>query len=55
MIRNPFAGRYEPDLMPFRRRFRELGRELAAGVVERLGGSAMIEAYGKGVDRRRRR
>ncbi|MBR1270358.1 amino acid synthesis family protein [Bradyrhizobium sp. AUGA SZCCT0222] len=49
VIRNPFAGRYQPDLMPFQASLRALGRELGAGLMERLGGSAMIEAYGKGI------
>ena len=49
IIRNPFAGRYEPDLMPFQAELRELGRELATGLIARLGGKDSIEAYGKGM------
>ncbi|MGY8705946.1 amino acid synthesis family protein [Bradyrhizobium sp. 18BD] len=49
VIRNPFAGRYEPDLMPFQASLRELGRELASGLIAQLGGAARIEAYGKGI------
>jgi hypothetical protein len=49
IIRNPFAGRHEPDLMPFQADLRELGRELATGLIERLGGRDRIEAYGKGM------
>ena len=49
VIRNPFAGRYEPDLMPFQASLRELGRELAAALIARLGGADSIEAYGKGI------
>ncbi|CAN5131003.1 amino acid synthesis family protein [soil metagenome] len=49
IIRTPFAGRYEPDLMPFQAELRELGRELATGLIERLGGKDRIEAYGKGM------
>ena len=49
MIRNPFAGRYEPDLMPFQASLRELGRELATGLIAQLGGAPGIEAYGKGI------
>ena len=29
VIRNPHAGRYEPDLMPFQAGLRDLGRQLA--------------------------
>jgi hypothetical protein len=49
VIRNPFAGRYEADLMPFQASLRELGRELAAALIARLGGAERIEAYGKGI------
>ncbi|MGX1321236.1 hypothetical protein AB7M17_004689 [Bradyrhizobium sp. USDA 377] len=49
VIRNPFAGRYEPDLMPFQASLRELGRELATGLIAQLGGASRIEAYGKGI------
>jgi hypothetical protein len=49
VIRNPFAGRYEPDLMPFQASLRELGRELAATLIARMGGAEGIEAYGKGI------
>lgn len=44
VIRNPFAGRYEPDLMPFQASLRELGRELATQLIAQLGGAARIEA-----------
>ncbi|WP_371423840.1 amino acid synthesis family protein [Tardiphaga sp.] len=49
IIRNPFAGRYEPDLMAFQAELRELGRTLAAELVQALGGKETIEAYGKGM------
>ena len=49
VIRNPFAGRYEPDLLAFQAGLRDLGRELAASLVEQLGGKNAIEAYGKGM------
>lgn len=49
VIRNPFAGRYEPDLLAFQAGLRDLGRELAASLVEQLGGRNAIEAYGKGM------
>ena len=47
VIRNPFAGVYEPDLMPFQSELRSLGARLSAMLVEALGRSE-IEAYGKG-------
>ncbi|TQF36827.1 hypothetical protein UNPF46_20855 [Bradyrhizobium sp. UNPF46] len=49
IIRNPFAGRYEPDLMPFQASLRQLGRELATQLIAQLGGAERIEAYGKGI------
>jgi len=49
VIRNPFAGRYEPDLMPFQAALRELGRELATRLIAQLGGASHVEAYGKGI------
>ena len=48
VIRNPFAGRYEPDLLGFQSDLRDLGRRLAAELIEALGGADKIEAYGKG-------
>lgn len=47
VVRNPFAGRYEPDLLPFQAALRSLGAQLAAKLIEALGADA-IEAYGKG-------
>ncbi|WP_314949916.1 amino acid synthesis family protein [Bradyrhizobium cosmicum] len=49
VIRNPFAGRFEPDLMPFQASLRELGRALATQLIAQLGGASQIEAYGKGI------
>lgn len=46
VVRNPFAGRYEPDLMPFMAELRSLGRELAGELVDVLG-KDKVEAYGK--------
>jgi hypothetical protein len=46
VVANPYAGRYEPDLLPFMAELRALGRELAeeaAGVL----GKDRVEAYGK--------
>lgn len=47
VIRNPYAGRYEPDLMPFMAELRALGHELSERLVAALGGAEHIEAYGK--------
>ena len=47
VIRNPFAGRYEPDLLPFMAELRELGTQLSKAIIERLGANK-VEAYGKG-------
>jgi hypothetical protein len=49
VIQNPFAGRYEPDLMQFQAELRELGRELATRLSAELGGAKQIESYGKGM------
>ena len=46
VVRNPFAGRYEPDLLPFMAELRALGTELAAELVGVLG-KDRVEAYGK--------
>src|SRR3982750_3769564 len=47
VIRNPFAGRYEKDLLPFMAELRELGTLLSKALIERLGENK-VEAYGKG-------
>lgn len=46
VVRNPFAGRYEPDLMPFMAELRSLGKELATELVEILG-KENVEVYSK--------
>lgn len=46
VVRNPFAGRYEPDLLPFMAELRSLGRALADELVGVLG-KDRVEAYGK--------
>lgn len=46
VVRNPFAGRYEPDLLPFMAELRTLGRALADELVGVLG-KDRVEAYGK--------
>lgn len=47
VVRNPYAGRYEPDLLPFMAELRALGHELATELVETLGGKERIEVYSK--------
>jgi hypothetical protein len=46
VIRNPYAGRYEPDLMPFMAELRGLGTLLAQELVETLG-RENVEVYSK--------
>lgn len=46
VVRNPYAGRYEPDLLPFMAELRTLGRELAEELVQVLGRDR-VQAYGK--------
>ena len=46
VIRNPYAGRYEPDLMPFMSELRGLGTLLAEELVTTLGRDK-VEVYSK--------
>jgi hypothetical protein len=46
VVHNPFAGRYEPDLMPFMTELRSLGTLLAQELVTTLG-KEQVEVYGK--------
>lgn len=46
VIRNPFAGGYEPDLLPFMAELRGLGTLLAEELVCTLG-KDQVEAYSK--------
>ena len=48
VLRTPYAGRYVADIQPMMEALKPLGREMAARLVEALGGAARIEAYGKG-------
>jgi Amino acid synthesis len=47
VIRNPFAGVYESDLLPFMAELRGLGTDLAERAVAAIGGANRVEAYGK--------
>ena len=46
VVRNPYAGRYEPDLMPFMAELRALGTTLAEELVGVLG-KENVEVYSK--------
>jgi hypothetical protein len=46
VVRNPYAGRYEPDLLPFMKELRGLGQELAEEAAAVLG-KDRVQAYGK--------
>lgn len=46
VVHNPYAGRYEPDLMPFMAELRSLGTLLANELVEVLGRDK-VEVYSK--------
>lgn len=48
IVKNPYAGRYEADLLPFMAELRQLGSELASRMIAALGGAAAVQAYGKG-------
>ncbi len=47
VIKNPFAGRYEPEIQGFMDDLRPLGLMLAERLVNALGGPDKIEGYGK--------
>jgi hypothetical protein len=50
VVRNPYAGRHEPDIMPMMEALKPLGLELSRRLIAALGGDAKaIDAYGKGV------
>jgi hypothetical protein len=49
VIRNPYAGRYEPQLLAFMDELKAVGVELAQRLLAALGiGAPRIEGYGKG-------
>jgi len=47
VVHNPYAGRYEPDLLPFMAELRSLGTLLAEEATRALGGKDKVEAYSK--------
>ncbi|WP_248800801.1 amino acid synthesis family protein [Pseudomonas sp. MWU13-2105] len=48
VVANPYAGRYEENLLPFMEQLRALGRELSGRLITALGGAERVQAYGKG-------
>ena len=49
VIRNPFAGRYEPEIQGFMDDLKPLGLQMAHELIRTLGGDPKrIEGYGKG-------
>ncbi len=49
VIRNPFAGRYEPNILPMMDQLRPLGLEMSKRLARALGGDlTAIEGFGKG-------
>ncbi|NYT36779.1 amino acid synthesis family protein [Allopusillimonas soli] len=46
VVKNPYASRYEPDLIPFMKALRKVGLDLATQLADLLG-KDKIEAYGK--------
>ncbi len=49
VARNPYAGRYVEDILPFMEALRPLGTELAKRLIDALGGHPeAIQGYGKG-------
>lgn len=49
VIKNPFAGRYEPEIQSFMDDLKPLGRKMADDLINAMGGDpAAIEGFGKG-------
>lgn len=49
VLRNPFAGRYEPDILPMMEALQPVGVQMAHRLLEAMGEPAeRIESYGKG-------
>ena len=49
VIHNPYAGRYEPDILPLMDALKPLGLDMARRLVDALGGDPkVVEGYGKG-------
>ena len=48
VVKNPFSGRFEPDLQPAMETLKPLGLLLTDRLIAALGGRAGIDSYGKG-------
>jgi hypothetical protein len=48
VIRNPYAGRFEPEIAGMMDDLKPLGLECSQRLLSLLGGAERIEAYGKG-------
>ena len=49
VIHNPYAGRYEPDILPLMDALKPLGLDMARLLVDAVGGDPkVVEGYGKG-------
>lgn len=48
VIENPFAGSFVPDITGFMEPLKPLGLRMARTLVQMLGGSGLVEGYGKG-------
>jgi hypothetical protein len=48
VITNPFAGRFEPDIIGFIEDLKPLGLQMATKLATALGGADRVEGYGKG-------
>lgn len=48
ILKNPFAGRYEPEIQGFMEDLKPLGLSMAQQLLDMLGGPEQIEGYGKG-------
>ena len=49
VIHHPYAGRYQPDILPMMEALNDLGVEMAGRLVTMLGGDPKaVEGYGKG-------
>ena len=48
LVKNPFAGRYEPDLQSGMEALKPLGLEMTDRLVAALGGIEGVDGYGKG-------
>ncbi len=49
VLHNPYAGRWEPDILPMMEALKPLGLSMANALIDALGGDpGRIEGYGKG-------